>query len=56
MGLVREILEPARFAKQLEELKAIRSQYHRDEKTSDKDTHAAGTANHEVGHGSRGQK
>ena len=43
MGLVRQILEPAQRAKELEELKAIRSQYHLDDKSSDKDTCAAGT-------------
>ena len=43
MGLVRQILEPTQRAKELEELKAIRSQYHLDDKSSDKDTGAAGT-------------
>lgn len=43
MGLVRQILAPAQRAKELEELKAIRSQYHLDDKSSDKDTRAAGT-------------
>ena len=42
MGLVRQILEPTQRAKELEELKAIRSQYHLDDKSSDKDTRAAG--------------
>jgi hypothetical protein len=42
MGLVREILEPAQFAKELEQLKAIRSQYHLDDKNSSKGTRAAG--------------
>jgi hypothetical protein len=43
MGLARQILEPAQRAKELEELKAMRSQYHLDDKSSDKETGAAGT-------------
>jgi hypothetical protein len=42
LGLVREILEPEQFAKELEDLRAIRSRFHLDDKTSDQDTRAAG--------------
>ena len=42
MGLVLEILEPTQRAKELEELKAIRSRYHLDDESSDKDARAAG--------------
>src|SRR5258708_35859480 len=38
MGLVRQILEPAQRAKELEELKAIRHHCHLDVKTSEKST------------------
>jgi hypothetical protein len=42
MAFVREILAPAQFAKELEELKGVRSRYHLDGQGTDKDTRAAG--------------
>ena len=42
VGLVEEILEPAQRVKELEELKEIRFRYLLDDKTSDKNTWAAG--------------
>jgi hypothetical protein len=42
MAFVREILAPAQFAKELEELKGVRSRYHLDGQGTDKDTWAAG--------------